>query len=273
MSCWLGERRIPLFISGLAVLGESQLAGAGRAMDGTEWQRFAQDYIDERITSPSHVAIAGAEFVPPLATLHTTTGRPGADPVWVAERTAQPLTLMSGKIEFVAGQYAPSGQFGSRRAVFSERRSTWGETPSPLRADCGSSKQIRFAGLALTEARLTVDPGTRSASPRDCVCPIGSWTIPDEGLKQFSPHPGATLERHGEVTMRFDRDGTAHFVAQGLMFQLPERRISLGGSLRIQITRSYEGSWNWSAEGDRITMVATDLMQVGTSKNRLISVA
>jgi len=261
---WLGASRVASFISGLAEGGESQLTGAGRAMSVDEWQRFAQDYIDERVRTPSGITLAGAEFVPPLALLHTTTGRPGEDPVYEAPRAAPPLTLMSGRIEFVPGEYAPTGQFGTRRTVFSERPGGWGMLPSPLRVDCAGMKKIRIAGLSLTEARLRVDPGTRTASPRECGCPVGNWTIPEEGLMQFAPHNRATLVSHGEVTMRFDPGGTARFVARNLVFDLPE--IGNGTSrtpvaVKVQISRTYEGSWSWSTSGDRITMNAIDLMR------------
>lgn len=271
---WLGERRIPLFISGLANRGETQLAGAARAMDGMDWQRFAQDYIDERIATPSGVRIAGGEFVPELALLHTTTGRPGEDPAWEAPRAARPLTLMSGRIDFVPALYAPSGQFGARRAVFSERPGAWGEMPNPLRVECGGMKKIRFAGLSLTEARLRVDPGTREAASRECGCPIGSWTIPEQGLMQFSPHPEARLVSHGDVILRFDMGGTASFVARNLVFDLPERRIAgrmSAGAVKVRIDRTYRGTWRWSASGNLITMHADDLMQTTERTTHFVS--
>jgi hypothetical protein len=253
---WLGKERMVSFLGAMAGLGETQLAGAARAMTDAEYQSFAQAYVDERVVTPSGLTVAGAEFGPQMPSLHTTTGRPGADPPWQMERVVPPLTLSRGIIHFVPARYAPSGQFGAKRNVFSLTRGSWGALPNPLISDCGGRKEVRFAAMSLVEGRLRVDPGTAAAASTDCACPVGVWTIGESDLQSLSPTPDMRLVSRGEVSMTFNRDGTGAFLASRLRFEGPERRQGPVRA-RIAIERTYRASFTWHAEGNLITMNQT----------------
>jgi len=252
---WLGASRVVFFQNAMAEGGETQLAGAARALSGAEWQRFAQDYVDERVTMPSGMRVAGNEFGPFVPTVHTTTGTPGSDPVFEPRETVPPLVLYRGKIDFTPAEYAPTGQFGPLRTVFSERVGSWGQIPNPLRSDCEGRKQIRFAALSTGEGRLRVDPGTRRRADGRCACPVGVWTIRPEDLMSLSPTPQHRFGGSGDMRMQFNADGTAVYEARNLRFISPSYRQ---GSLSFQVTieRSYEASFTWSAEGEFIVMNA-----------------
>lgn len=258
---WLGSERVSAFIAGLAEGGETQIAGAGRAMSESEWQSFAQDYADERITLPSGIALSGTEFGPLMPHVFETTGVAGSDPAFVSPSTAPPLTLVRGVVSFVTAHYEPTGSFGPMRAIFSERAGSWAELPNPLRPECGSRKRIKFAAIAFAPAQLRIDPRTQTTSSPACPCPVGDWTISRDDLQSLSPSPEYSLMSEGEVLLRFDRSGNARFNADKLRFVGPER--SQGGvSFRVTIERSYDAAWTWRTSGDHIFMTEVEPLRV-----------
>jgi hypothetical protein len=258
---WLGPERIAGYVAQLAAGAESQLEGALRALDEDEYQRFAQDYIDEKIATPSGYLLAGPEFGPSVPPVHTTTGREGADPPYAPSTLHPALTLARGEIIFAPGDYAPRGDYGGRFVVFSERDQEWRALSSPLRADCGR-KRVKFAAMSHRNARLVMDPGARRGTNPPCICPIGDWTIAPEDLEEaFSPTPDHRLVSFGEAVMRFNRDGTADFSARRLLFLGPTRTTG-AVSARVDIQRSYRAKLGWSVSGDEIVLTDIEPLRI-----------
>lgn len=253
---WLGPARVATYIPQLAGGSETQLDGARRALSEDEYQRFAQAYIDETISTPSGYLLAGTEIGPSVPPIHTTTGREGADPPYAPATLVPALTLARGLITFAPGEYAPRGDFGGRVAVFSESDAQWAALSNPLRAECGR-RRVRYAAMSHRDARLVMDPGARRTATPPCACPLGEWTITPERLEEaFSPTPEHRLTSFGEAMMRFNRDGTADFVARRMLFVGPTRATG-PVSNRVDFTRSYSAKLGWSVSGDE--MVLTDI--------------
>lgn len=272
---WLGPSRIRSYMSMMAEAGDPQLDAAIRALPESDYQRYAQDYIDEHIVTPSGVRVAGPEFGPSIPPLHTTTGIPGSDPVYYPEADFAPLVVMRGTFTFAQGEYAPSGQFGTRRAVFSERAgAAWGELPARVSAACGSPKTYRVAAMLTTRGRLRVDPGTRAGERRSCACPVGSWTIPDRYLESFSPSPDYHFVRSGEVSIIFQDSGVMTFRADNLRYDGPvrfptgPRGVSL--TFGTSITRSYTGRYKWEVSGDTIMITQLEPSKIKEVKSEWV---
>lgn len=267
---WLGAPRMVSYISGLAEGSMSQLEGASRAMPESEYRHFAQDYVDERIVSPSGVEVAGSEFGPVMTSLHTTTGVPRADPDYYSPATVPALTLVRGTITFVPGEYQPTGFFAVGSALrgttpmFSQARGSWTSMPSPLSVACGSPKTIRVATMSLHDGVVFVKPDTQRRANLVCSCPAGDWTISDLNLESLSPSPDYQLHGHGDVVMSF-HEGHARFAASNLRFDGPVKAV---GQVRFQVTivRSYEASWTYSTSGDRITMSVVEPLRITERK-------
>lgn len=251
---WLGPRRVPDFILAMANDGEDQLAGARRALPDSEWLRFARDYADEHIATPGGLPVAG-EYGPQWVELHRTTGVVGERPHESGEY--RPLTLVHGSVWFVPAHYRPNGTFGTQGDLFSERVGTWGLLPTPLDVTCGGERKFRMVGIGTRPMRLRIAPGTYRAEPRDCGCPVGSWTINEGDLEEsYRPGPEWTLLTHGSVFMQFNADGTAHFKALGMRFRGPTREVGTMVTTN-EMTRDKEYFLTWRKVGGELTFAKT----------------
>lgn len=276
---WLGADRMVSYLEAVATSGGSQLFGATRALPEDEYRRFAQDYVDEQITTPSGVRMAGAVYGPIVRRVHETTGTPGRDPAYVGPRV-QPLTLVRGEVLFRPANYAPSGRFGDEERVFSVEHAGWTRLPEAIMLPCGGERHVRFGAMSTREAGMEVEPNTLAAGvpPGSCTCPVGTWTITADDLQNWlgTPSedvPSRTIEmRHsgrtittpaarrrqpgdpgyqstsgaGGVAMTFNADHTAHFEGSGIRIQSSVSARSASGS--TVITKSYSASWSWAID-------------------------
>lgn len=251
---WLGPRRTPDFIAAMANRGEEQLAGARRALPDSEWLRFARDYADEHIATPSGLPVAG-ENGPQWTELYRTTGIVGERAHESGEY--RPLTLVHGQIWFVPAHYRPNGTFGAQGDLFSERVGTWSFLPSDLDVTCGGERKFRMVGIGTRPMRLRIAPGTHRAEPRDCGCPVGAWTINEGDLEEsYRPGPDWSLVTRGSVFMQFNADGTAHFKALGMRFRGPDRTVGTMTTL-VELTRDKEYFLTWRKVGGELTFAKT----------------
>jgi len=256
---WLGADRLASYVSMLSNQGSPQLDGAIGALSELEYQQFAQDYVDERITTPSGRVVAGPEFGPELPLLHTTTGQPDGDgdPDYDMPEPVPPLTLKRGRIIFVPAGYHPEGDLGGNRLVFSEHAGEWGPLPNPLQVSCAEPKTMRFAAMTLAPRYLRVRPGTVTGMNRDCTCPFGTWTIPAEYRKYLTPAaPSYTMTDPGTVLFTLNADHTAEFKVSKVTMRSPQLAprvaVAQGASAYMTYEVAWEGAWTWDARGDEI---------------------
>ncbi|MFN3958919.1 MAG: hypothetical protein ACK4NP_03290 [Parvularculaceae bacterium] len=119
---WLHQQGLPRlinFIGALARDGEAAEDGLRRAMTAAEYNRFAQDYVEDRIVLPSGWRVVGSRR--PLTPAGTTTGEPDADPD-IERPVRKAFTIVRQKVEFAPGEYAPDGKMGEENPCSPRRQ-------------------------------------------------------------------------------------------------------------------------------------------------------
>lgn len=288
---WLGQEdptRIPAFVNQLAIGRESQLVGAARALSPTEYQRFAEDYLDNHIHFPGGAWAGEVEYPEDWV----TTGDPRHDPDLVARMV--PLRLFRKRLHFVPGRYSPTVDFGRETVHFSRDDGPWEELEHRVRVECDHEQVFRLASMTSLAAMtpgdafpdLTVHPGTeeevrcancgvRGAGVRRERCVVGTWRIDPESwtgcawandfVSSMSPgHVGGHVEcnMRGEVTATFNEDGTfsgriADFISTVSM-EFPIRR---GTPIRMSTTSNIAQattSGDWATLDGNFTLCNTE---------------
>ena len=266
-----GVRAIGQYMWQMAEPGESQAEALRNALPASEYNRFAQAYVDDEIRLPSGVRVEGAS----LPALGTTTGEPGADPD-IQRSTPRPMTIQRGTVEIVPGGYRPKGSYGDADKVFSERRGEWKALPPSLLVRCGERKTFRFAAMSVAERppEFKLKPGTDKAMQcgdcgatggevRRAGCIVGSWRMVSGGNcdmlgRLTSGMPGVSVRTEqcnpGQATGSFNRNGSF----EG-MLENSQRRVSMTFSPRGRrgepsvmtmetIIRLAKGAGLWSAQ-------------------------
>jgi hypothetical protein len=247
---WLHQQGLPrlvTFIGALARGGEAAEDGLRRAMTAAEYNRFAQDYVEDRIILPSGWRVVGSRR--PLTPAGTTTGEPDADPD-IERPVRKAFTIVRQKVEFAPGEYAPDGELGDEKSVFSEAPGRWSALPERLVVACGERKEFRIVGMPVeaSPAAVKIKPRTDKAvqcgecgatggAVRRAGCVVGSWRQVRGPDCSWIATLGASMRgvtvtplacEPGEAEATFNRDGSFEGVLRNALrrvqIEMPSRR-------------------------------------------------
>ncbi len=274
---WLHQQGLPRlvgFIGNLASESETAEDGLRRAMSAAEYNRFAQDYVDDRIVLPSGWRVVGSRR--PLTPAGTTTGEPEADPD-IERPVRKAFTIVRQKVQFAPGEYLPDGKLGEEKSVFSQEAGSWTPLPERLVVACGETKEFRIVGMPIESSptSLTVKPRTEKAvqcgecgatggDVRRAGCVVGSWRQsrgPDcSWLSTLGASlPGVTVTplacEPGEAEATFNRDGTFGGTLRDALRRVRVEMASRGSGRSTSMTMETQislakGAGLWRADDD-----------------------
>ncbi|MBP6749660.1 MAG: hypothetical protein KA144_08475, partial [Xanthomonadaceae bacterium] len=214
------------------------------ALPAADWQRFAQDYLDQRIRDGQGASIGSA---------------PAGGDDWTfadtrTERIAlEPFVLRRGYVNFECGRWAVRASPAEHHAV-KPTRGTWGAFPPTVDALDGRARQFRFG--AMPSARSSVDltlQATKEVACEECAgtreidqCLVGTWRMTNDGMAEFANRMMRGFARVAEVapntTMTLSEDRTFANVVEGA------RNTIVAPDKRADGRMSGNTSGRWSAK-------------------------
>lgn len=220
---WLGGAHGPgavlPFLHGMAESADAsaQHAAMRDALLAMDWQRFAQDYLDQRIRDGQGASIGSA---------------PAGGDDWTFEATRterialEPFVLRRGYANFECGRWAVRALPAEHHAA-KPTRGTWGAFPPTVDALDGRPRQFRFGAMPATSSRVDLQlQATQEVACEECAgtreidrCLVGTWRMTNDGMAEFANRMMRGFARVADVapnaTMTLNEDRTFSNVVEG----------------------------------------------------------
>jgi len=188
---WLGGARgresvMPFLHNMASSAGEgAQRAAMMSALPDTQWLRFAEDYLDQRIHDGRGASIG-------------STPQTGESYVWENTRTQRidlaPFVLKRAKLKFQCGRWRINPAPRKFHAVKPGDGDAWVDFPTTLDAMDGTPREFRFAAMAASASAVALQiNGTREAGCEECAatreidrCLLGTWQMTADGMQEWA---------------------------------------------------------------------------------------
>lgn len=195
----------------------AQQAAMRDALPAEDWQRFAQDYLDQRIRDGQGASIGSA----PAG---------GDDWTFSATRTERialdPFVLRRGYVNFECGRWAVRASPAEHHAA-KPTRGTWGPFPPQVDALDGRPRQFRFGAMPAASSRVDLQlEATQEVACEECAgtreidqCLVGTWRMTHNGMAEFANRMMRGFARVADVapntTMTLSEDRSFSNVIEG----------------------------------------------------------